>query len=456
MRGKPLPVAITIAGSDSGGGAGIEADLKTFAVMGVHGTAAITSITAQNTYEVRAIHDLPPEMVVAQIEAVHDDMGIDAGKTGMLSNAGIIGAVARTVERLGFPLVVDPVMVAKSGARLLREDAVEAMRSLMVPRATVVTPNAPEAEVLTGLRIRGLEDQREAARVIVEELGAEAAVVKGGHLGGGESVDVLYYRGRFHELRAPRIERRTTHGTGCSFSAAIAAGLAKGLGVPEAVAEAKKLITMAIDYGLELGRGAGPVNPVAWLEIPAERWRTLRAVEEALGILKRHEEAVAPHVPEVGMNVAMSLPPLYTRSPEDVAAVPGRIHVVGGRLLYRPPEFGASSHMARLIIEAQRLGAPVRAALNARYSPDLVGALEEQGLLAVKVDRRMEPPEVKAREGASLPWILREAARKAGRVPDVVYDEGDHGREPMARILAPTAREAVERLVAAAERLARR
>lgn len=184
-RRKVMPTALTIAGSDSGGGAGIQADLKTFAVMGVHGMSAITSITAQNTREVRAIFDLPPEMVLAQIEAVVDDLGVDAAKTGMLSNSGIIGAVARAVDRYGFPLVVDPVMIAKSGAPLLREEAVETLVKELVPRATVITPNRMEAEKLTGLRISSVADAREAAMVIVEELGSEAAVVKGGHIEGG-------------------------------------------------------------------------------------------------------------------------------------------------------------------------------------------------------------------------------------------------------------------------------
>ncbi|MCE4611692.1 MAG: bifunctional hydroxymethylpyrimidine kinase/phosphomethylpyrimidine kinase [Desulfurococcales archaeon] len=450
---KPLPVALTIAGSDSGGGAGIQADLKTFAVMGVHGTSAITSITAQNTREVRAIHDLPPEMVVAQIEAVADDLGVDAAKTGMLSNAGIIEAVAKTIDRYGFPLVVDPVMVAKSGARLLREDAVEAMRRLMVPRATVVTPNAPEAEVLTGIKIRGRRDQEEAARIIVEELGAEAAVVKGGHLGGGESVDVLYYRGRVEAIRAPRVYRNTTHGTGCAFSAAIAAGLAKGRSIPEAVRVAKEFITMAIDYGLELGGGVGPVNPVAWLEVPAERWRVLSNLEDALRVLLEREEAAVKLMPEVQMNIAMALPAIYARTPLDVAAFPGRIGVSNGRLVVKAkPEFGASRHMARLVLAAMKHDPRVRAAMNVRYDEALVEAAESLGLVVAEFSREEEPPEVREREGATLPWALEQAVREHGRVPDVIYDKGGHGKEPMIRILAGSAVEVVRKALRIAEK----
>jgi len=221
-------------------------------------------------------------MVVKQIEAVADDMGVDAAKTGMLSNAQIIRAVASTVRRYGFPLVVDPVMVAKSGAPLLRPDAVETLVKELIPIAEVVTPNRMEAEKLTGLEIRGVEDAKAAARKIVEELGARAAVVKGGHLGGDRSVDVLYVDGRYRVFSAPRISDGCTHGTGCSFSAAIAAELAKGRGVEEAVETAKRFITMAIKYGVRVGKGHCPVNPSAWVDIPAERYRAIKAVEEGL------------------------------------------------------------------------------------------------------------------------------------------------------------------------------
>ncbi|HID40729.1 MAG TPA: bifunctional hydroxymethylpyrimidine kinase/phosphomethylpyrimidine kinase, partial [Pyrodictium sp.] len=197
MKYRRIAVALTIARSDSGGGAGIEADLKTFAALGVHGVVAITSVTAQNTLGVYAVQDIPPKIVAKQIEAVAEDMGVDAAKTGMLSSSEIIVAVASTLRRYDFPLVIDPVMVAKSGAPLLRPDAVETLVKELIPRATLVTPNKMEAEKLAGIMIKSLDDARRAARRIVEEYGAEAAIVKGGHLDGDESVDVLYYRGRY-------------------------------------------------------------------------------------------------------------------------------------------------------------------------------------------------------------------------------------------------------------------
>lgn len=447
-KGPRMPVALTIAGSDSGGGAGVQADLKTFAVMGVHGASAITSITAQNTREVRAIHDVPPEIVASQIEAVADDIGVDAAKTGMLSSENIIKAVARTVDKYGFPLVVDPVMVAKSGARLLRPEAEDALRKLIIPRASLVTPNAPEAEALANIRVDSLEAAREAARIIVEELGAEAVIVKGGHLGGEYSVDVLYYRGKYMVFKERRVNRSTTHGTGCSFSAAIAAGLAKGRSIPEAVEVAKRLITMAVDYGLEIGGGHGPVNPVAWMAIPAGRWEVLQELEKAAGLLRSVENLVSALVPEVQMNLAMALPYPYARTPLDVAAFPGRIGVSRGRLVFKArPEFGASSHMARLVLAAMKFDPEVRAAANIRFSEGVVEALNSLGLLAFEADRAQEPPEVRESEGRSLPWMMQIAVESLGRVPDAIYDRGGHGREPMVRILGRGAVQVAERIV---------
>jgi hydroxymethylpyrimidine/phosphomethylpyrimidine kinase len=265
-----IPVALTIAGSDSGGGAGIQADLKTFAALGVHGTSAITAITAQNTVEVTDIVELEPGIVRAQIGAIVSDLGVDAAKTGMLSSAAIIEAVAAAIrEHRITNLVVDPVMVAKGGARLLRNDAVAALRSVLLPLAAVITPNLPEAEVLLGRPISSIEERRSAAEDLLS-LGARAVVVKGGHAE-GDAVDVFTDGSELVELSAKRIDTRTTHGSGCAFSAAITAGLARGLDTRAAVQEAKRFITSAIEMGLEIGHGHGPVNPVFDVDIGRRR-----------------------------------------------------------------------------------------------------------------------------------------------------------------------------------------
>lgn len=250
--------ALTIAGSDSGGGAGIQADLKTFAALGVYGMSAITAITAQNTLGVRDAFELPIPLIEEQIDAVLEDIGADAAKTGMLSSAAIIEAVADRARRWNLRLVVDPVMVAKGGAPLLRPDAVATLRAALLPLAEVVTPNLHEAAVLTGHPVATLEDMREAARTI-QALGPRAVIVKGGHRT-NDPVDVFYDGQRIIELREERIETPHTHGTGCTFSAAIAAYLARGLTLPEAVAEAKRYITGAIRHAPGLGHGHGPVE----------------------------------------------------------------------------------------------------------------------------------------------------------------------------------------------------
>lgn len=252
--------ALTIAGSDSGGGAGIQADLKTFTSLRVFGMSAITSVTAQNTVAVTGIVALPPDFVAEQIDDVAADIGVDAAKTGMLANREIVEAVAHAVERNDIRrLVVDPVMVAKTGDSLLFESAREALIQRILPLALVVTPNVPEAEALSGIRIAEPGDLAEAARVI-HGLGPRFVLVKGGHLPTDDAVDYLYDGVRTRVYSSPRIPSRNTHGTGCTYSAAIAAHLALGLPVDEAVDEAKRYLTEAIRHGFDLGSGHGPLN----------------------------------------------------------------------------------------------------------------------------------------------------------------------------------------------------
>jgi hydroxymethylpyrimidine/phosphomethylpyrimidine kinase len=443
-----IPVALTIAGSDSGGGAGIQADLKTFAALGVHGTCAITAITAQNTFSVTAVQEVDPDVVEKQIDAVVQDMGVDAAKTGMLSSSRIIEAVSRAVRRYGFPLVVDPVMIAKSGAPLLREDAVEALIKGIIPLAKVVTPNIPEAERLSGIKITSLEDMRRAAKIIVEELGAEAAVVKGGHAEGEESVDVLYYSGSFKELRTRRIKSKNTHGTGCSFSAAITAELAKGEGIEIAVKKAKEFIHVAIEYGLSIGRGNGPVNPMAYLQLDAEKFRVLENLKEAIKILEENGAFVSNLVPECQMNLVMGLPGRYLRGVEDVAGVPGRIVKIGTKVKASScPEFGASWHMARALIKASEYDPRIRAAVNIKYSEEVMRAIEKLGIETSYYNRSEEPEEIRRKEGASIPWGIEQAVKRAGKLTEAIIDLGGIGKEPMVNIFGLNAVDVAKRVV---------
>jgi len=257
-----IAIALTIAGSDSCGGAGIQADLKTFAAFGVYGTSVITALTAQNTVGVRAIADVDPKFVAQQIDAVAEDLEIGAAKTGMLARTSVIEAVADRLRAHRLPhLVVDPVMVATSGDVLLEPDAVTCLRERIIPLATLLTPNLREAEVLTGRPVTDPVQMRDAARALLDT-GARAVLVKGGHLA-GDAVDVLYDGRDFREFSAPQIETRSTHGTGCTLSAAVTACLARGFGLDEAVAAAKRYITRAIATAPGIGHGAGPVNHFA-------------------------------------------------------------------------------------------------------------------------------------------------------------------------------------------------
>ncbi|TMF59434.1 MAG: bifunctional hydroxymethylpyrimidine kinase/phosphomethylpyrimidine kinase [Chloroflexi bacterium] len=255
-----LPVALTIAGSDSGGGAGIQADLKTFAAFGVYGLTVITAVTAQNTVGVRAVQEIDPGIIASQIDAVAEDFSIGALKTGMLASAAIIEAVVDGITRHELrPLVVDPVMVAKSGDRLLKHDAVDALRRKLLPLARVVTPNIPEAEVLAGRPIRSREDRVNAARRIME-CGAHAVVIKGGHSQDDPVLDLLVDADGVHEYEARRIATTSTHGTGCTFSAAVAASLAQGVDLAAAVGQAREYLTRALAAAPGIGHGHGPMN----------------------------------------------------------------------------------------------------------------------------------------------------------------------------------------------------
>ena len=257
------PIALTIAGSDSGGGAGIQADLKTFAALGVYGASVITALTAQNTRGVAAIHDVPAEFVAAQIDAVLGDFAVGAVKIGMLGRAGVVAAVAAGLERWqARNLVLDPVLVASSGERLLAPDAIAALKRDLIPRARLVTPNIPEAAALLGVEPASDEAQMQSQAERLLALGARAVLLKGGHGGGSESVDLLVDATSVTRFAAPRLPTRNTHGTGCTLSSAIAAGLAKGREVAVAVRDAKDFVTAAIAAAdrLAVGHGHGPLH----------------------------------------------------------------------------------------------------------------------------------------------------------------------------------------------------
>ena len=257
--------AMTVAGSDSGGGAGVQADLKTFAAHGVYGASVLTAITAQNTTGVTDVLELPTSLIESQFDAVISDIGADVVKTGMLSSSSVIEVVvAKARQHRINALVVDPVMVAKGGDKLLRDDAIDALRTLLIPIAMVITPNVPEAEALLGGQIENIEDAKEAAYALAG-MGARAVVVKGGHLS-GPPTDILYDGQEFRAYTSRRIDTTSTHGTGCTFASAIAANLSRGLPLRQAVSSAKSYVTSAIRLAQPIGRGHGPLNHFYMLE----------------------------------------------------------------------------------------------------------------------------------------------------------------------------------------------
>ncbi|MEA5616429.1 bifunctional hydroxymethylpyrimidine kinase/phosphomethylpyrimidine kinase [Cronbergia sp. UHCC 0137] len=261
-KSQLISVALTIAGSDSGGGAGIQTDLRTFAFHCVHGTSAITCITAQNTMGVKRVDAMTAEAVVAQIQAVVEDIGVQAAKTGMLLNQEIISAVAQQITILGINnLVVDPVMVSRTGVQLIDDDAVQTLRYALIPQAAIITPNRYEAQILSGLEINSLEDMQAAAEIMQVKLGVKAVLVKGGGMSGSlRGVDVWFDGEKLETLTTKLIDTKNTHGTGCTLSAAIAANLSLGKNLWTAVQEAKEYVTTALTYSLNIGKGQGPVG----------------------------------------------------------------------------------------------------------------------------------------------------------------------------------------------------
>lgn len=437
--------ALTIAGSDSGGGAGIQADLKTFHALKVYGLTVITAVTAQNTVEVKSIYPLPGEAVRYQLEAVAYDIGFDSAKTGMIYGEDQIDVITEFFYENRKPLVVDPVLRASVGAELTTSRAYEALKYKLIPLATVVTPNIDEASFLAGFGIDSLDDAVKAAEAIAE-LGCEVVVVKGGHLKGDRVIDVIYRRGRVRFLESVRVEGGT-HGAGCSFSAAITAYIARGLSIDESIDRAREFILDAIRFSEAVGRGVKPVNPLATLYRDSDRFRVLSMLEEAVARIECLE-GVSKLIPEVRSNLVMSLP--YPRGLEDVAGFPSRIAPYrGGVRVFSKPEFGASRHLARAILELQRLGFDLRSAINIRYSREVVEACRRIGFNVGFYDRREEPEDVKRVEGATIPWGIRRAVESIGGCkPDVIYHTGDWGKEPMILILGRDPLEVVDKLEA--------
>ncbi|MFB6251455.1 MAG: bifunctional hydroxymethylpyrimidine kinase/phosphomethylpyrimidine kinase [Halobellus sp.] len=422
-----LPTALTIAGSDSGGGAGIQADLRTMAAHDTFPTSVVTSVTAQHSRGVERSTILDRTDVRAQYEAVVEDFDVGAAKTGMLGTADIVRTVRDCVATADFPVVVDPVMVAMSGDRLLDRAGEEAYEDLLSV-AALVTPNRQEAAVLVGESDDDPAPRAAGAQLL--EMGADAALVTGGHGDGATVRDVLVTDDGVHAFEHPRVDTRATHGTGCSLSAAVAANLSRGLGTEAAVAAATDFLSRAVRYPLDVGQGAGAVHPLAGHRNEANERKTVVAVRD---LVNRFVEAdVSPLVPEVGMNVAGATP--YAESVDEIAAVDGRLtRTMDGVEPTASVRFGASSHLARFLLAAREHDTDLRFATNCRLSSATHEGLESLDAPIARFDRTAEPT-----DADTMDWAADRVFGRANEPPQAVADEGAVGKEPMIRVVGAT------------------
>lgn len=429
--------ALTIAGSDSSGGAGMQADLKAFTALGVHGASVVTCITSQNTLGVRDIYPLPVHAVEKQMEAVLEDLQIGAAKTGMLYSGKIAETVAKRLSEEAFPVVVDPVMVAGAGDSLSSCDLLDVLLDKLIPAATLITPNRAEAESLVGFRIRSTEEMRKACEYLAEK-GAGAVLLKGGHFEEeGLASDLLYLEGEFITFESPRIEA-VGHGGGCTLSAYITALLAKGMKIEQAVGEAKRYIWQAFSTGYRPGKGVDVVRSAAPLEIEAQKYDVIISLRRAITEL----ESILTHewVPEVGINFVYALPSATRIS--EVCGLEGRIIRVGSRIQHLGcVDFGVSQHVASIVLTAMHFDRDVRSALNLRFSDENLEVLQRSGLLVGDFDRADEPGTKRTME-----WGTEKAISKLGKVPDAIYDRGGVGKEPMIRILGRNPKDVLEKV----------
>lgn len=453
-----MKTVLIVAGSDPGAGAGLQQDLKTATLLGAYGLTVVTALTVQNSLGVKAVHPVPPEVVAAQWDAVVNDFPVQAVKLGMLGTAANARVVARGLWDLrnqmsqgsstrGIPAVVlDPVLAAGRGEALLDEEGLEVLTRDLFPLATVVTPNVPEAARLTGLEIDTPNRLEEAARRL-QALGPAWVLAKGGHLP-GDPVDILTDGKNLWRLPGTRLAAPHHHGSGCLLATALAAHLAQGLSVPEAVNRARRLVTTALRYGLPLGQGVGPVNPYAAFAKELARYEVLEELRRAADRLVR--EDLSPLVPEEMSNLAYALP--FAEGPEDVAAFPGRlIKTPQGLLVPTPPAFGAPLALARLLLAAMAHRPGLRAALNLRYFPGVEGIAPLLHFFLARIGGPL--PTVEA-EWGKYTWEAQEIGEifqvmKASEpAPDLLLCPREDRTEPLMLVLGENPASVAEKALA--------
>ncbi|RJX16216.1 bifunctional hydroxymethylpyrimidine kinase/phosphomethylpyrimidine kinase [Candidatus Bathyarchaeota archaeon] len=434
--------ALTVAGVDGCGGAGVLADLKTFSIFKVHGACVVTALTAQNTKSVKKVLPVKPEFVEEQFQTILDDLKIDAVKTGILPSKETVKIVADFVDDYGLKLVVDPVFKSTTGKKFVDDEIIKTYIKNLLPLTKIVTPNIFEASILSGVKIKNMDDMVKAAEKILK-FGVENVVVKGGHLKGKNVVDLFFNRKKSIFFTKPKLNGKI-HGGGCFFSAALTACLASGKNVSQAIETVEKMVEEVFRFGLKIGKGLKVIHPLIPLYNEAEKYRVLEDVNLALNKFLKFKK-VHEFIAEVGTQIAEALP--YPSTIYHVAGVEGRIRKIEGKkIVAGNVRFGVSTHMARLILASNRLNPKIKAALNLRYDKKLLKALEKEKFTISSFDRRFEPKKIKMVEGKTLDWGFKQAVKKIGKVPDVIYDLGEPGKEPMIRILGENAVKLVEKV----------
>jgi hydroxymethylpyrimidine kinase / phosphomethylpyrimidine kinase / thiamine-phosphate diphosphorylase len=423
-------VAFSIAGSDSGAGAGIQADLKTFSALGVYACTAITVITAQNTQEIAGIFEIETEIIKKQINSVMADIPPDAIKIGMVYSKEVIQTVSKLVPISKSPIVLDPILAAGSGAKLLLDNALEHYIADLIPISTLITPNLMEAEKLTNVKIKSEIEAIEAARQI-KKFGAENVIIKGGHFNNKFVTDFfLDSGGRLVKFTNPRLAIKETHGSGCNFSAAAAAFLARGFSVEDACSLANQYIHNAINNVLKLGRGLLVTNPISGLYQNANRYSILKQLKVTIHNIQDLNN-FEKLIPETQSNLVFALPDAKTIL--DVAGVKGRIIKIGNTA--RPAsdiEFGASKHVASAVLSFMTVDRSIRSGMNIKYDKKIL-LLCRSFFPISYYDRRKEPRNIKKKEGMTIFWGIRSALVKNPKA-QIICHRGDIGKEPMIMI----------------------
>ncbi len=423
---------LTIAGSDSSGGAGVQADIKAFSVLGVHGCSAVTCVTVQNTKNVFSVYPLPPNIIAEQIDTVVPDLKIKTVKTGMLYNSDIVKTVSKKIRKYKLFSVIDPVMISTTGKKLITKDYLDSLKKYLIPEAKIFMPNILEASLITRFKIKNVDDMKKACKTI-HRLGCEYVLIKGGHLR-KNCVDVLYDGKKFRMYQGRKIIGKSAHGSGCTYSALITGLIAKNYSVENAVGTAKEMISRMIEFDYRIGS----IDIVNQNVVMNEKYHVLSQLKNVADWV---ESNLKPFfVPEVGINISYALPD--AKNFDDVCGIDGRIVKVGGTIKrIGNVEYGKSKHVAQIVLTAMKFDPSMRCTMNIKYSESIVKKVKQKKLSIGFFERKNEPRNV-----STMEWGSKKVIEKLGFVPDIIYDKGGIGKEAMIRVLGKNPEDVLKKL----------